>query len=523
MSRRETDVLETAIKGRRYNDSGERVLALNSTFVIGITIYYIIIMIFTGIKLKSGSREGLEIFTMSASAIFAIWNWVIFLRNKYSTKFFLIVTYTYLLIYVVNFVISGNEFMQFSILCLLIISILFYNVKHLLIHITIIGITNIVQLLMWVSEFNIVNQVSYYAQLSDAAKAQELNVIFKLIVMMTLLYTVFRTVLRGKMFNHDIVGTISDEQEKQKEILVDVLEIASVIQQNITAANGIVHELGQSTEVVNLAIGQISASTQTTAESIQEQNTMTQSIQSSINDTVNRSKKMVSIANQSCDSIKDNLELMNSLRDKSDQISLTNEDLIKSMSHLQAKTKEVQDISDIINTISDQTNLLSLNASIESARAGEAGKGFAVVADEIRKLSEQTKKSTENIVKILMELNSYAEIVTKAVNDSIYATHHQGELINSASEGFNKINNNVSILVEDIDDIDKMLLSLSNANSTIVENISKISATTEEVTANSEEATAISEKNSQDANQAIKLLNEVLDTSRRLDKYTNIQ
>ena len=80
------------------------------------------------------------------------------------------------------------------------------------------------------------------------------------------------------------------------------------------------------------------------------------------------------------------------------------------MQELKEKAEEVAGIKKVIFSISEQTNLLALNASIESARAGEAGKGFAVVADQIRELSEQTKKSTEQIEQIVEQLNSNADV-----------------------------------------------------------------------------------------------------------------
>lgn len=73
-------------------------------------------------------------------------------------------------------------------------------------------------------------------------------------------------------------------------------------------------------------------------------------------------------------------------------------------SELDVKMNNISKIIDTINSISNQTNLLSLNASIESARAGEAGRGFAVVATEIRKLAQETKESSGEINIIVKEL-----------------------------------------------------------------------------------------------------------------------
>lgn len=519
MSRNHSEGIKTDYIGRRYNDARERAAACNSSLIIGITIFYIIISIFAVLEITRGIDKNVQYFLLVTSALFAVINWVVYLKNKKSEIFYAIVTYMYLFVYGVSMIIRGNEFLQFSVFALMILAILFYDLKSQAIFALITVVVNIIHFVRWNSDFYQINHVSSYAALSDMAKTQMLFKIFELIILVCILYTVVRTGSRGKMFNRDIVGTISDERDKQEQILEDVLAIAGVIQKNTSASNAIVVELGESTGIVNTAVGQISQSTQLTAENIQEQNVMTQSIQSSINDTVDRSRKMVTIAHESSASINGSLVVMNGLKSESEQIAITNRSLVESMSRLQEKTQEVQDIADIINNISDQTNLLSLNASIESARAGEAGRGFAVVANQIRKLAEQTKTSTENIAKILQELNHYAEAVTNTVHDTIRASNHQSELITDASDSFNKINQNVSLLTEDIGNIDKMLVSLANANSTIVENISQISATTQEVTASSQEATAISEKNAADAEQAKRLLNEVLETSHRLDKY----
>lgn len=493
---------------RKYNDKNERAAALNSSLIVGITIFYIIICIVSGIKLTRGIQVLLSGFTIVVSILFMIINWVIYFRNKYSISFYRIVTGVYLAVYAVTFIACDNEAMQFSILALLIIAVLYYETRKMLLYVLVTGIINIVQFIIFVSKY------------SDASNSDNIGLAaIKLIFMLCLLYTVYRTALRGDMFNVDMIGTIADEQEKQKEILGEVLNIAGVIQENTAASNSIVQELGDSASVASNAVSQISASTQVTAENIQEQNIMTQSIQESIKDTVDRSRHMVDMATESGLSVHNSINVMSNLREQSNSIASTTQNVKESILNLKEKTKDVQDIADIIFDITSQTNLLSLNASIESARAGAAGKGFAVVADEIRKLAEQTKKSTEGIARIIEELNSNAELAARAVNDTIAATSYQGELITAAADHFDVINKNVNILTDDISKNNNMLEKLAQANNTIVDNISQISATTEEITASSEEAAAISEKNLQNANDAKKLLNEILETSHRLDKY----
>ncbi|MDQ0884219.1 methyl-accepting chemotaxis protein [Peribacillus sp. V2I11] len=83
----------------------------------------------------------------------------------------------------------------------------------------------------------------------------------------------------------------------------------------------------------------------------------------------------------------------------------------KDMDQLSNTSKEIERIVTMITSIAEQTNLLALNAAIEAARAGENGKGFAVVAGEIRKLSENTKESVSEVVKLVNGIAHFTNIM----------------------------------------------------------------------------------------------------------------
>ena len=164
----------------------------------------------------------------------------------------------------------------------------------------------------------------------------------------------------------------------------------------------------------------------------------------------------------------------------------TNHSVTDAMAKLQEKTKEVETIAGSIMAISGQTNLLALNASIESARAGEAGRGFAVVAQQIRQLAEQTKSFTEEITKITNELNVNANMVVNTINGSGEATEQQGRKDRrAASRDFRTTENkNMEALASQVERSKSPHSGIVKINNKIMENISQLSAVTEEVTAN---------------------------------------
>lgn len=343
-----------------------------------------------------------------------------------------------------------------------------------------------------------------------------ITISFVLSVMMLVIWYLTKV---GKIFNDDSIQCVQYESELQKEMVDEILEITQQVRTQTTDAMDIVNNLHQSSEVVSAAVGDISTSTLHTAESIQTQSIMTQNIQDNIEQTMSRTDDIVHIANHSAELNRESSKYMEQLRQESEVLDETNEVVSSSMKQLQQNVTNVKEITNTIFDISSQTNLLALNASIEAARAGDAGKGFAVVADEIRALSERTRQETENISHILEALEQNANETAEAVGRSVEVGTTQEEMIGEVAHPFTEMNANVNDLVSNISVIEKMLGDLSNANTEIVNNITSLSASTEEVTASAQQSSELTDQNLENSQNAKAILDDVLQVSHRMDKY----
>lgn len=115
---------------------------------------------------------------------------------------------------------------------------------------------------------------------------------------------------------------------------------------------------------------------------------------------------------------------------------------------LEKMAGEIQSITDVINSISDQTNLLALNAAIEAARAGEHGRGFAVVADEVRALASKTAEATGQIGEMLSQISNETTETTNVMAKLVEQTNVVVSTMSELSESFDNIN---SLMLESAD------------------------------------------------------------------------
>lgn len=317
------------------------------------------------------------------------------------------------------------------------------------------------------------------------------------------------------------LGEISVENERNKISIARISEVARGVNEDIVKAEESLSEILGESEGINDTLSGISEGITANKDAINSQSNQAQDIQEIITDTGEKSRTIMEGSADTKSAAEKGSDAMKQLTDHVDQAITFGTQMKTSALSLKDKSAEVKDINDLILAISSQTNLLALNASIEAARAGEAGKGFAVVADEIRALAEQTKEATEKITSVLEGLSSDADEVVNKADMSVEIAGSQKDAANEASEQFGVIYDGVARLDDDAREINTLVDKLNGANSGIADNVSSLSASSEQISASTREATEISSKNVELISNFQTLMTEISTMVSELKAYNN--
>lgn len=301
---------------------------------------------------------------------------------------------------------------------------------------------------------------------------------------------------------NDEIGLII---EKMKELTQSLGNIVGKIRNSSDTMSANSYELNDTSSQTLAANNEISKAVEDVAEGSTGMAASISKINENLlemsNETKDINESVNEIRNQTV-AVQDSSKIMNdkikSMQDSSHKMDEGISAISKRIETVNTTVDKVSNIVSVIEEISSETNLLSLNASIEAARAGDAGKGFAVVAQEIRVLSDNTNTELENIKQIISSLVEECRYCVQASGTIVEDNAKQKEEIKAVLDEFGSLDEQIQKTAEKADEIEELVTAMIELNDDITKSSNSLTdvsaanaAATEEMNANIEELNAM--------------------------------
>ena len=232
-----------------------------------------------------------------------------------------------------------------------------------------------------------------------------------------------------------------------------ILELYRNIADNSEEIGASMYELSNFTdsqaaniEQFSAALEEISSGVQQTSENTQNASDFVMTVQGTVSILVESIEEVASAARALTDesesakaAVKDGEKIVTDAINEMNNVSMRIKDLAGAITVLGESTEKIGKIIDVINSITDQTNMLGLNASIEAARAGEYGRGFAVVARSIKELSDKSKEATDSISEIIRNIQECIKEAVDKSNIGLVELEEGMSLVKASGESIGKI------------------------------------------------------------------------------------
>ncbi|WP_223554815.1 MULTISPECIES: methyl-accepting chemotaxis protein [Lysinibacillus] len=311
--------------------------------------------------------------------------------------------------------------------------------------------------------------------------------------------------------NQDEIGQLMLSANEMNEKLKQTISSIHTVSETVAASS---EELAQSsnevqtgTEQITVTMQELASGTETQASTAGDLAETMASFQQSIHETTQEGIELKEHSDHVQNLTTTGKELM---VQSTQQMAAINEivlDSVKKVEGLNVQSAEISKLVSVIDDISNQTNLLALNAAIEAARAGEHGKGFAVVADEVRKLAEQVQFSVTDISTIVNRIQGETGNVTTALQSGYEEVKRGTTQLNQTNETFEQI----SVAVED------MILNIN----TISGNLNKVAHNSKSINAAIDEMASISQESAAGVEQTTATVEETAATMDEISKSAN--
>lgn len=279
--------------------------------------------------------------------------------------------------------------------------------------------------------------------------------------------------------------------KKIRDLVYQVRTGIEQTDQSIRTINNMSITLSNSFNDIHGSIEEISKGASSQAQDLSNMNIAMSSFGEDLNNISVNIHEMDAYAKGISDLLKGSNENLESMVASINDMNEGFNNLMNKIDILSNDISQIYQITDVINNMAKQTNLLSLNASIEAAKAGESGKGFAVISSEIRKLAEHSMDASKTIKQLLDSITNETNTVVETVGLESDKLNSQAVVIQHSIRSIREIIHSVSDIVPRIDKVNKLATVLNNNKNEILAGVQQLSAVSGEISSSSEEITSL--------------------------------
>ncbi|OPJ65399.1 methyl-accepting chemotaxis protein [Clostridium chromiireducens] len=312
----------------------------------------------------------------------------------------------------------------------------------------------------------------------------------------------------GKIKNRDEIGNLNNSFEimvkNVSEFITSVRDSVNVVFDSSKLLDTIVAENTASINEVAASVEDIAKGSNEQAKETENGVIRVRNLSNKIDLVTKLTIETNDIAIKTTNISNRGLEAIDILSQKSIENSKATEKTSDIIMEVDKTSVEIGSITEAISQISEQTNLLSLNAAIEAARAGEQGKGFAVVAEEVRKLASQSSMSAAKVKELINGIQDKSKAAVKAIEDGKLIAKEQNKSVLEAKDIFVEILKAVEKITDDMKNLKTYSLEMEDEKNEIVEILETLSASTEESSAATQQISATTEQQLASVNQIAK-------------------
>jgi len=292
----------------------------------------------------------------------------------------------------------------------------------------------------------------------------------------------------------DLLAPLPSSSRDEIGALIAAVEgMQQSLRQAISLTRDSAHQVAESARELKRSASEVQASTAAQSSAAAAIAANVEELTVSISHVAERTGDASGLAADSDRQAREGRQTMDRLVTNMNQVNSVVGEAARQISSLEAQSESISRIVAVIRDIAEQTNLLALNAAIEAARAGEAGRGFAVVADEVRKLSERTAQSTQEIATMVAEVQGSTREAVAGIERGVSAVQASRDEASQANEIIGKLQGIAQDVALIVSELDSALREQSMASAEVARRIEEIAQQAEETNSAMESSAASAE------------------------------